>query len=160
MHNAIVALQQDRERQQQEQIQRRRGRRRRQGSCWVSDWLLHGKRLRHSHYYNLMESFREKDPGSEFLAVCFDQTATFFLLAFLLWHLLVTSVSETASLETGSVCWGGGWCDFHLPLPLPPPFLPHFVIMLDVYTTRCLLGKFWRIMTKRKYGQALVMIYF
>ena len=45
-------------------------------------WLLHSERLRHSHYYNLMESLQEKDSGSEFLAGCFDQTAAFFLLAF------------------------------------------------------------------------------
>ena len=145
IHNAIVALQQDRERQQQEQVLRRRGRRRRQWSCWVRDWLFHGESLRHSHYYNLMESLREKDPGSEFLAGCFDQTAAFFLLAFLLWPFVVTLDSETVSSETGSVCWGGGWFDFHLPIPLAPPFLPPFGIMLHVYTTRCLLGKFWLI---------------
>ena len=104
IHNAIVALQQDRERQQQEKFQRRRGRRRSQVSCWVRDWLLHGERLRHSHYYNLMESLREKDPGSEFLAGCFDQTTAFFLLAFLLWPLVVTLISETVASETGSVC--------------------------------------------------------
>ena len=148
IHNAIVALQQDRERQQQEQVQRRR--RRRQRSCWVRDWLLHSERLRHSHYYNLMESLREKDSGSDFLAGCFDQTAVFFLLAFLLWLPVVTSVSETVSSETGSVCWGGGWFDFHLPLPFPPPFLPPFGIMLDVYTSRCLLGKCWRINDETK----------
>ena len=90
IRNAIVALQQDRERQQQEKFQRRRGRRRSQVSCWVRDWLLHGERLRHSHYYNLMGSLREKDPVSEFLAGCFDQTTAFFLLAFLLWPLVVT----------------------------------------------------------------------
>ena len=116
----------------------------------MRDWLLHCERLRHSHYYNLMESLREKDSGSEFLAGCFDQTAAFFLLAFLLWPLVVTLVSETVSSETGSVCWGGCWFDFHLPLPLPPPFLPPFGIMLDVYTTRCLLGKFWRINDETK----------
>ena len=106
-HKAIVALQQDRERQQQEQVQRRRRRRRRQRSCWVRDWLLHGERLRHSQYYTLFESLREKDSGSEFLAGCFDQTAAFFLLGFLLWPLVVTLVSETVSSKTGSVCWEG-----------------------------------------------------
>ena len=167
IHNALVALQQDRERQQQEQVQHRIGRHRRQGSCWVRDWLLQGERLRHSHYYNLMESLREKDPDSEFmaglteslrekdpdsefLAGCFDQTAAFFLLAFLLWPLVVTLVSKTVSSETGSVCWGGGRLDFHLPLPLPAPFLPPFDIMLDIYTTMCLLGKFWRINDETK----------
>ena len=100
IHNAIVALQQDRERQQQEQLQCRRHRRRRQWSCLVRDWLLHGERLRHSHYYNLMESLREKDSGSEFLADCFDQIAAFFLLAFLLWPFVVTSASETVSSGT------------------------------------------------------------
>ena len=104
IHNANVALQQDREWQQQEQFQRRKGRRRRQGSCWVRDWLLQGERLRHSHYYNLMESLREKDPGSEFLAGCFDQPTAFFLLAILLWPLVDTLISETVSSETGSVC--------------------------------------------------------
>ena len=104
IHNAIIALQQDRERQQQEQVQRRSGRCRRQWSCWVSDWQLHGEGLRHSHYYNLMESLREKDPGSEFRAGCFDQTAAFVLLAFLLWPFVVTLVSETVSSEKGSVC--------------------------------------------------------
>ena len=84
IHNSIVALQQDRERQQLGQVQRRKGQGRRQGSCWVRDWLLHGERLRNSHYYNLMDSLREKDPGSEFLAGCFDQTAAFFLLTFFL----------------------------------------------------------------------------
>ena len=117
VHNTIVALQQDRERQQQEQVQRRRRQRRRQRSCWVRAWLLHCERLRHSHYYNLMESLREKDSGSVFLAGCFDQTAAFFLLAFLLWPLVVTLVSETVSSETGPVCWGGDWFNFHLPLP-------------------------------------------
>ena len=71
----------------------------------MRDWLLHGERLRHSHYYNLMENLQEKDSGSEFLAGCFDQTAAFFLLAFLLWPLVVSSVSETVKSETGSVCW-------------------------------------------------------
>ena len=104
IHNVNVALQQDREWQQREQFQRRRGRRRRQGSCWVRDWLLHGERLRHSHYYNLMESLREKDPGSEFLAGCFDQPTAFFLLAILLCPLVVTLISETVSSKTGSVC--------------------------------------------------------
>ena len=136
IHNAIVALQQDRERQRK-QVQRRRRRRRRQRSCWVRDYLLHCEGSRHSHYYNLMESLREKDSGSEFLAGCFDQKAAFFLLPFLFWPLVVTLVSETVSSETCSVCWGGGWFDVHLPLPLPPPFLPPFGIMLDVYTTRC-----------------------
>ena len=152
IHNVIIALQRDRERQQQEQVQRSRGRRRRQWSCWVRDWLFHGERLRHLHYYNLMKSLREKDPGSEFLAGCFDQTAAFFLLAFWLWPFFVTLVSETVSSETGSVCWGGGWFDFQLPLPLPPPILPPFGIMLDVYmyTTRCLLGKFWLINDEMK----------
>ena len=134
-HKAIVALQQDRERQQQEQVQRRR--RRRRTVILVTGWLLHGERLRHSQYYTLLESLPEKDSGSEFLAGCFDQTAAFFLLGFLLWPLVVTLVSETVSSETGSVCWGRGWFYFHLPLPLPPPFLPPFGIMLDVYTTRC-----------------------
>ena len=142
-------------------VQRRRGRGRGQGSCWVRDWLLHGERLRNSHYYNLMDSFREKDPGSEFFAGCFDQTAAFFLLTFfLLWPLVVTLVSETVSSETGSVCWGGGWFDFHLPLPLPPPFLAPFGIMLDVYTTRCLLGKFRRINDETKtWASTLYVIY-
>ena len=72
IHNAIVALQQDRERQQQEQVQCRRRRRRRQQSYWMRDWLLHGERLRHSHYYNLMESLQENDFGSELLAGYFD----------------------------------------------------------------------------------------
>ena len=121
-HKAIVALQQDRERQQQEQVQRRRRRRRRQRSCWVRDWLLHGERLRHSQYYTLLESLREKDSGSEFLAGCFDQTAAFFLLDFLLWPFVVTLVSETVSSETGSVCWGGGGFTFTCPYLCRHPF--------------------------------------
>ena len=114
-------------------------------SNWARDWLLHGERLRHSHYYNLMESLQEKDSGSEFMAGCFDQTSAFFLLAFQLWPLVVTSVSETVLSETGCVCWGRGWFDFTLPLPFPPNFLPHFDIVLDVYTKTCFLAKCWRI---------------
>ena len=37
IHNAIIALEQDRDRQQQELVQRRRCRRRSKGSCWVRD---------------------------------------------------------------------------------------------------------------------------
>ena len=122
IHNAIVALQQDRERQQQEQVQRSTRRRRRQRSCWVRDWLLHCERLRHSHYYNLMGCLREKDSGSEILAGCFDQTTAFLLLAFLLWPLVVTLVSETVSSETGSVCWGGGGLTFTCPYLCRHPF--------------------------------------
>ncbi|XP_041366787.1 uncharacterized protein LOC121381526 [Gigantopelta aegis] len=60
---AVVALQQEeQERRQQHQTQRRRRRQTRQRSCWVRDWLPHGERLRHSHYYNLMESLRQRDP--------------------------------------------------------------------------------------------------
>ena len=60
---AVVALQQEeQERRQQHQTQRRRRRQTRQMSCWVRNWLSHGERLRHSHYYNLMESIRLRDP--------------------------------------------------------------------------------------------------
>ena len=59
---AVVALQQEeQERRQQHQTQRRRRRQTRQRSRWVSDWS-HGERLRHSRYYNLMESPAER-PG-------------------------------------------------------------------------------------------------
>ena len=59
---AVVALQQEeQERRQQHQTQCRRRRQTRQRSCWVRDWLSHGERLRHSHYYNLMESLRQRD---------------------------------------------------------------------------------------------------
>ena len=102
IHNAIVALQQDRERQQQEQSQRRRGRRRKKGSCWVRDWLLHGERLRHLQYYNLMESLREKDPGVP--GRLFLPNNNLFLISLFLWPLFVTLISETVSSEAGSVC--------------------------------------------------------
>ena len=135
-HKAIVALQQDRERQQQEQVQRRRRRRRRQRSCWVRDWLLHGERLRHSQYYTLLESLREKDSGSEFLAGCFDQTAVFLIRLFALAS--CCHISLRNGVIGNRLCLlGRGWFYLHLPLPLPPPFLSPFGIMLDVYTTRC-----------------------
>ena len=60
---AVDALQQEeQERKQHRQTQRRRRRQTRQRSCWVRDWLSHRQRLRHSHYYNLMESLRQRDP--------------------------------------------------------------------------------------------------
>ena len=60
---AVDALQQEeQERRQHRQTQRRRRRQTRQMSCWVRDWLSHRQRLRHSHYYNLMESLRQRDP--------------------------------------------------------------------------------------------------
>ena len=62
-HRAVVALEQEeQERSEQQQLQGRRRRQRRQRLCWVRDWLSHGDRLRHSHYYNLMESLRLRDP--------------------------------------------------------------------------------------------------
>ena len=64
-HFAVDALQQEeQERRQHRQTQRRRRRQTRQRSCWVRDWLSHRQRLLHSHYYNLMESLRQRDPDS------------------------------------------------------------------------------------------------
>ena len=68
---ALIALEELEEQERRPHVRRqilpreqRRGARGRARTCWVRDWLSHGERQAHSHYYSLMDNLRVNDPSS------------------------------------------------------------------------------------------------